>query len=93
MATSKKAEGKPMKRIGTISVGILTRKYIIDRKGRKRRIRVDFDSPLMQGQGTMNTQSAISNLKKELGDRPTTKLPLTQSKFRKIVEVMTPPKR
>lgn len=89
-AAAQQGNKQEMRRIGTISVGILTRKYIIDRKGRKRRIRVDFSSPLMSGPGAMTTASAITNLRKGLQDRQSTQIPLTQEKLRKIVEVMTP---
>lgn len=73
--------------IGTISMGIHTRKYIRDRKGRKRRIRVEAESQLMTGPGAMTKVAAINGLKKEFGNMKQTKILLTQEKFRKIMEI------
>lgn len=73
-------------RIGTLSVGILTRKRVRDRKGRKRRVRVEFDAPLMGGNGAMTPVAAISNLKKELGNIQNRNIKLNPKSFRKITE-------
>lgn len=88
-STNSKDEDKNnsnQKRIGTLSIGILTRKKIRDRKGRVRRVRVEFEAPLMSGAGDMTAVSAISNLKKALGGLPNRSINLNQKSFRKIIE-------
>lgn len=91
--TKSAAIGPEPKRIGTLSLGILTRKKIRDRKNRVRRRRVEVSVPLVSGvKGAMNTAAAIANVNKELAPLSGNQLPLTPKKFRKIVEVLTPEK-
>jgi hypothetical protein len=72
-------------RIGTLSVGILTRKKVIDRKGRKRRVRVEANSSLVTGPGSLTSLGAISGLKKDLGGRINKKIVLNSANYKKIV--------
>lgn len=82
----KPREDPNAKRIGTLSVGIMTRKKIRDKKGRVRRKRVEFEAPLMSGQGAMNAVTAIQSFKKDLGNINSRKVKLNAKNYRKIVE-------
>lgn len=79
-----KERRRPVKQIGTMTISIPTRKLRVDRKGRKRRISVKFELPLMSGPGTLTARSVIANLQKDLQN--TQKIPLTQKAYRKIVQ-------
>lgn len=88
-----KVKSNNIKRIGTLSMGILTRKKIRDKKGRVRRRRVEVSAPLISGvNGAMTTPAAIKAVTSELMPLSNNQIPLTQKRVRKLVEILTPDK-
>jgi hypothetical protein len=80
-----KTTGKEVaKRIGTISIGFLTRKKIRDKKGRVRRMRVEWSLPIVEGVGGLNGLTAIKAFRKELDNDKADRITMTPEKVRKI---------
>lgn len=86
---SEGSKSSKMVRIGTASLSFpIPNKRRIDKRGRKRRLAMKVEVPLMAGPGTLNSKGARVQVSKDLAD--TKALPLKPQIYRKFVQAFKP---
>lgn len=86
---SEESKSKSMKRIGTASLSFpIPNKRRIDKRGRRRRLAMKVEVPLLAGPGTLNSKGARTQVSKDLAD--TKALPLKPQIYRKFVQAFKP---
>lgn len=86
---SEGSKSKSMQRIGTASLSFpIPNKRRIDKRGRRRRLAMKVEVPLLAGPGTLNSKGARTQVSKDLAD--TKALPLKPQVYRKFVQAFKP---